>query len=81
MAIWMGAILVPNSSRSASRAAIGSAFSRSQRVITKMAGVWVERERRMAFSVPASTPPEASMVMSAPSAAAKPLMTSPTKSA
>ena len=60
---------------------VGSAFSRSQRVMTKMAGVLVERERRTAVSVPASTPPEASTVISAPSAAAKPLMTSPTKSA
>ena len=73
--------MVPKATRSASTAAIGSAFSRSQRVMTKMAGVCVARPRRMADSVPASTPPEASMVMSEPSAAAKPEMTSPTKSA
>ncbi len=81
MATWSGAILAPKAARSASTAAMGSAFSRSQRVTTKMAGVCVWRLRRMAVSVPASTPPEASMVMSAPSAAAKPEMTSPTKSA
>ena len=81
MASWSGAILLPNAARRASSAAMGSAFSRSQRVMTKSAAVPCARASATARSVPASTPPEASMVMSAASAAAKPSTTSPTKSA
>ena len=46
MATWSGAILLPNAARSASSAAVGSAFSRSQRVMTNSAAVPVLASER-----------------------------------
>ena len=66
--------------RSASSAAVGSAFSRSHLLMKKQAAVPVLRPRATACSRPASTPAEASITKSAPSAAAKPSITSATKS-
>ena len=70
--MWSGAILLPNASRSASSAALGSAFSRSHLLSTKQAAVLVARPTPTAASRPASTPPEASITNSAASAAWKP---------
>ena len=80
MAIWSGAILSPKLARSASSAAVGSAFSRSLLLMKKQAAVPVARASATACSSPASTPPEASITKIAPSVAAKPSMTSATKS-
>ena len=80
MASWSGAILLPNSARSASRTAAGSAFSRSHLLTTKSAAVRLARASETAVSVPASTPPVASMQMRAASVAWKPATTSATKS-
>ncbi len=80
MASWIGAILLPNAARSLSSAAVGSAFSRSDLLMKKQAAVPVARPRATACSRPASTLPDASMTNSAPSAAAKPSMTSAMKS-
>ncbi len=80
MATWSGAILLPNSARRASTARIGSALSRSQRVMANNAGLRRERPSPMAVSAPVSVL-AASIVMSAESTAVKPSMTSPTKSA
>jgi hypothetical protein len=80
MATWSGAILLPNSARSASTTEPGSAFSRSHLLITNRAAVRFARPSPTAVSAPASTPPVASMQMTAASAAWNPATTSATKS-
>ncbi len=80
MASWSGAILLPNSARSASTTRPGSAFSRSHLLTTKSVAVRLARASETAVSVPASTPPVASMQMRAASVAWKPATTSATKS-
>ena len=80
IASWSGAILLPNVARSASSAAVGSAFSLSHLLMKKHAAVPVDRPNATACSRPASTPPVASITRIAPSAAWKPEMTSAMKS-
>ncbi len=80
MASWSGAILSPKVARSASRAAVGSAFSRSLLLMKKQAAVLVSRAIATACSRPASTRSDASITKIAPSAAAKPSTTSAKKS-
>ncbi len=80
IAMWSGAIFVPNASRRASSAALGSAFSRSHLLSTKQAAVLVARPTPTAASSPASTPPEASITNRAASAAWKPSIISAVKS-
>ena len=72
MASWSGAILSPNVARSASRLAVGSAFSRSHLLMKKHAACPVDRPSATACSSPASMPPDASTTKIAPSTAAKP---------
>ena len=80
MARWSGATLLPKVARSASRAAPGSAFSRSHLLSTKQAAVPVDRPVLTAASRPDSMPPDASITNSAASAAWKPWIISATKS-
>ena len=80
MASWSGAILLPKAARRASRAAVGSAFSRSHLLMKKHAAVFVDRPSATACSRPGLDPADASMTNRAPSAAAKPSTTSATKS-
>ena len=61
-------------------ASVGFAFSRSDRLMKKHAAVLVARAVATDCSRPASTPPDASTTKIAPSAAAKPSMTSAMKS-
>ena len=80
MASWIGAIFCPNAARRASRAAVGSAFSRSLLLMKKQAGRPHARAWATAVSSPASTALEASTTRSTPSVAEMPEMTSATKS-
>ena len=73
MASWSGAIFVPKASRSASRTAAGSAFSRSHLLITKRAAVRLRAaERHRVLRARPRRRPVASTQMSAASTAWKP---------